>query len=199
MSLTIELKPETEARLRDLAAFTGVEAPAYIREIVEEKLLATNLANPSFIAALGRRMKEKREREKLSLRAVAKITDVASATLARLESDKPIVPDTPAIVRIKKWLEEGDSSRLSRQEILLIEKINREVAAKTKERYHVLRAKMRDEAISDDEQAELLKLTNLMELANAERLKHLIELAQLRQVSLPTVMAQLGIKPPPVE
>jgi hypothetical protein len=44
---------------------------------------------------------------------------------------------------------------------------------------------------------ELIKLTNQVEMFDAERLKHLIELAHLRDVPLDDLIRQLGIKPVP--
>ena len=61
-----------------------------------------NLIN---VKELGQRIKQKREREKLSLRAVAKVTDVSPSTLSRIESDKPVVPDAPTLARLAKWLQ----------------------------------------------------------------------------------------------
>jgi transcriptional regulator with XRE-family HTH domain len=61
-----------------------------------------NLIN---VKELGQRIKLKREREKLSLRAVAKITEVSPSTLSRIESDKPVVPDAPTLARLAKWLQ----------------------------------------------------------------------------------------------
>ena len=61
-----------------------------------------NLIN---VKELGQRIKLKREREKLSLRAVAKVTDVSPSTLSRIESDKPVVPDAPTLARLAKWLQ----------------------------------------------------------------------------------------------
>lgn len=135
MSLTIEFNAETTWRLRELAAFAGMEAPEYVRHIVEEKT-RSHLAPAS----------------------------------------------------------------LSQEEIALIEKINHSgVALTVRQRYQDLRDKMRAEAITNTEHAELLSLIEKMEAANVERLSHLVQLAQLRQVSLPEVMLQLGLKPPAVE
>ncbi|NOT60174.1 MAG: helix-turn-helix transcriptional regulator [Acidobacteria bacterium] len=61
-----------------------------------------NLIN---VKELGIRIKQKRDREKMSLRAVAKITDVSPSTLSRIESDKPVTPDAPTLARLAKWLQ----------------------------------------------------------------------------------------------
>ncbi len=60
-------------------------------------------------------------------------------------------------------------------------------------RYDQLNTKLHEEQLTSEEHQELLALIDPVELADAERLKHLIELAQLRGVSLDTLMDELGI------
>ncbi len=55
------------------------------------------------VAELGHYIKRKRESERLSLRAVAKITQVSASTLSRIENGTGI-PDTPTLARIARWL-----------------------------------------------------------------------------------------------
>jgi transcriptional regulator with XRE-family HTH domain len=59
----------------------------------------------SFInkSELGDYLKRKREVDHLSLRDVAKQTDVSAATLSRIENGTG-VPDTPTLTRIARWL-----------------------------------------------------------------------------------------------
>ncbi len=52
---------------------------------------------------LGLYIKRKRESERLSLRAVAKQTQVSASTLSRIENGTG-VPDTPTLARLAKWL-----------------------------------------------------------------------------------------------
>lgn len=66
----------------------------------------------------------------------------------------------------------------------------------TQSRYNELRAKLQAETITPDEHQELLSLVDTVEQADADRLQSLIELAQLRQLSLTDLMSQLGIRPP---
>jgi len=110
--------------------------------------------------------------------------------------------DTPEIEQFLSQanilLAKRKAPSLSEQEAELLEKINRGLPAKIQKRYDELTARLRLETIEPDEHQELLKLIDRIELAAAERLKHLIELAGLRQVSLDTLMKQLGIQPPPV-
>ncbi len=63
-------------------------------------------------------------------------------------------------------------------------------------RYMELQTKLHHETISADEHQELLALIDRLELVDATRLQALLELAQLRQVSLQELMRQLGIHPP---
>ena len=52
---------------------------------------------------LGQYLKRKRELARLSLRDVAKQTQVSAATLSRIENGTG-VPDTPTLTRIARWL-----------------------------------------------------------------------------------------------
>jgi transcriptional regulator with XRE-family HTH domain len=55
------------------------------------------------VAELGLFIKRKRESERLSLRAVAKQTQVSASTLSRIENGTG-VPDTPTLARLAHWL-----------------------------------------------------------------------------------------------
>src|SRR5262245_7277738 len=55
------------------------------------------------VAELGQYIKRKREGERLSLRAVARQTQVSASTLSRIENGTG-VPDTPTLARLAKWL-----------------------------------------------------------------------------------------------
>ena len=55
------------------------------------------------VTELGQYIKRKRESERLSLRAVAKQTQVSASTLSRIENGTG-VPDTPTLARLAKWL-----------------------------------------------------------------------------------------------
>jgi hypothetical protein len=54
-----------------------------------------------------------------------------------------------------------------------------------------LHDRLLDETLSDEEHDELLGLIEIIEKADADRLKHLIELAQLRNTTLDALMDQL--------
>ncbi|MCY7391468.1 MAG: hypothetical protein LH647_08220 [Leptolyngbyaceae cyanobacterium CAN_BIN12] len=61
-----------------------------------------------------------------------------------------------------------------------------------------MKAKQHAETLTLENHEELLTLINVVEQADGDRLQHLIELAQLRQVPLRELMHQLGIHPPAV-
>ena len=85
---------------------------------------------------------------------------------------------------------------LSKQETELIQKINEGVPDEVRLRFRFLRERMLDEVILPDEYEELMKLTEQIEISDSERMINLVELSQLRNVSLETVMEQLDIQTP---
>ncbi|MEM7536572.1 MAG: STAS/SEC14 domain-containing protein [Chloroflexota bacterium] len=85
---------------------------------------------------------------------------------------------------------------LSKRETELIQKINEGVPDEVRLRFRFLRERMLDETISPDEYEELIKLTEQIEVSDSERMINLVELSQLRNVSLETVMEQLDIQTP---
>lgn len=87
---------------------------------------------------------------------------------------------------------------LPHRETELLELINRGLPEAIQSRYDALQAKLHHGEIAPEEHQELLSLIETVEQATAERLGSLIELSQLRQVSLDELMAQLGIHHPPV-
>lgn len=64
------------------------------------------------------------------------------------------------------------------------------------QRFDLLTAKRRAESLAPEERDELLALIDEIEQSDAERVARLAELAQLRSVSIRTLMSQLGIRPP---
>lgn len=79
----------------------------------------------------------------------------------------------------------------------LLEKINRTVLAQSKrERCQTLIYKLEMETISDTDQAELERLVEEEEKIRVKRLKYLIELSQLRNVTLPQLMKILELTKP---
>lgn len=87
------------------------------------------------------------------------------------------------------------TSVLSQSEADLLLKINEGLPPALQERLNELIDKRQSYTITEQELQELIRLTEEVEQFDVERLKHLIELAHLRNVSLDQLINQLGIKP----
>lgn len=85
---------------------------------------------------------------------------------------------------------------LSKDEARLLQLINQGVPPEARSRYQLLDEKLYDGTITTAEHQELLELINQIELADAERMRYLIELAQLRNTTVDLFMDQLGIRKP---
>ena len=85
---------------------------------------------------------------------------------------------------------------LPQREAELLQLINRGIPAKVRQRYDALNDKLHTETITNEEQPELLDLIEQVKQADADRLRNLFELAQLRQLSLDELMDQLGLRQP---
>jgi len=98
--------------------------------------------------------------------------------------------------QLNRVLAQRKAPSLPKRETELLQQINQGLPIPIRQRYEELNAKLHDETLTTEEHAEFLTLIDQMELADAERLKRLIELAQLRSISLDTLLDQLGIRPP---
>jgi hypothetical protein len=78
-------------------------------------------------------------------------------------------------------------------EAQLLEQINQGWKAEEWERYHALVALRKAERLTDEEYQELCALTNAREIAHANRLRFVMELARRRHMTLEDVMKQLGM------
>lgn len=87
---------------------------------------------------------------------------------------------------------------LSTGETELLKQINRTLSPDIEERHSALQEKVREETITPAEQEELMNLISIVEQADVERLEALLARSQIRSVSLPALMQQLGITPPPL-
>jgi hypothetical protein len=87
---------------------------------------------------------------------------------------------------------------LSEREAQLLREIYREKRPGFQEQFDLLNAKRRSFILTPEEQEELLHLVDESEAFTVRRLEALGELAQLRQVTVPVLMKQLGLKVPPV-
>lgn len=83
---------------------------------------------------------------------------------------------------------------LSHTQIELLQAISQGIRLDVQQRYVELHARLLDETLSEEEHSELLGLVEVIEKADADRLKHLLELAQLRSTSLDALMDQMGVR-----
>ncbi|MCP4592512.1 MAG: STAS/SEC14 domain-containing protein [bacterium] len=84
---------------------------------------------------------------------------------------------------------------LSQADSVLMEKISQGLAGQDQQRYDELVARREFEDLTEDQNAEFLRLTNLFEALNVQRMEALAELARIRRSTLRGVMQDLGIVP----
>jgi hypothetical protein len=83
---------------------------------------------------------------------------------------------------------------LSQTETDLLQQINKGLPPTVRGRYDELAVKLHEETITPAEHEDLLRLIDQIEQADVEHLRCVIVLAQLRGVSVDTLMDQLGIR-----
>jgi hypothetical protein len=83
-----------------------------------------------------------------------------------------------------------------KEEAILLQKINKSLSIEHIERFRALDKKRLDDNLTAQEHAELGVLIDKIEKLNVTRLKYLISLAQLRNISVRELMQQLGISNP---
>lgn len=88
-----------------------------------------------------------------------------------------------------------ETPALTERESELLTQINRGLIPARGVRMNKLIAKRKSRTISSAEVRELISITDEAERLNVERVKHLIELAALRNVTLDELINQLGIRP----
>ncbi|WP_055075595.1 hypothetical protein [Pseudanabaena sp. 'Roaring Creek'] len=81
----------------------------------------------------------------------------------------------------------------SSAELELLQKINRALPAELQQQYNDLSEKIRSQTITPEEHQDLLQLIDMVELADGDRLQNLIQLSQLRNISLAELMKQLKV------
>ena len=82
---------------------------------------------------------------------------------------------------------------LPKNETELLTKINKTLATEVLERYQILQQKRNAQTLTNTEFEELSKIVEQKEQLNAERIKHLGELATIRNKSLREVMQELDL------
>ena len=84
---------------------------------------------------------------------------------------------------------------LPKREAELLQLINRGLSLEKRQRYNDLNDALSAENITDEEQQEWLSLIEQVKQFDVERLRNLIELAQLRRLDLDELIKQLGLRP----
>jgi DNA-binding CsgD family transcriptional regulator len=113
----------------------------------------------------------------------------AVARLPQLELDR-------FIAQVVKLRSPTEGHKLSRRESELLLKINQGIPAEIQRRYDDLIARRQNFALTPTEYEELLRLTNQIEMLDAQRIEYLSKLARLRKKPLTVVMDELGIQAP---
>jgi hypothetical protein len=102
------------------------------------------------------------------------------------------------LVQVLKQVAQLSQQKIAQKplsEASLLKKINLGIADAEWATYKNLIALRNEERLTELEHKELIALGDKIENANALRLQYLFALAQLRNVPLPLLMADLGIKP----
>ena len=84
---------------------------------------------------------------------------------------------------------------LSTKESELLIKINQNLPQELGDLYQTLLEKRDRETLTESEYQQLLESTEQVEKYQAQRLEYLTQLAQIRQLSLTNLIAQMGLKP----
>jgi hypothetical protein len=82
---------------------------------------------------------------------------------------------------------------VSAREATLLQQVNLNIAPEMWQLYEILKEKFQKNKISSDELEQFQGITEQIETANVKRVEVLVELAQIRNVPLRVVMAQLGL------
>lgn len=90
-------------------------------------------------------------------------------------------------------LKKINKQALSPEETQLFQKINYGFSEAFWERFQALNEKKEHNQLIETDRLELIAMTDKMEEANVERIKALIELAQIRKTDLEHLMTELGI------
>lgn len=79
----------------------------------------------------------------------------------------------------------------------MLAKIFQGLSEQDARRYQELMVKRRAETLAPEEHEELLRLTDAAEALQAERVRHLAELARIRGTTLDALVEELGLQPAP--
>lgn len=86
------------------------------------------------------------------------------------------------------------AANFSKEEAVLMEKINHGISQATRDRQKELSLKNRYETISETEREELLSISTQIEMNDLVRIQSISELAQIQQITVDELMHKLGLK-----
>lgn len=112
---------------------------------------------------------------------VTKVTELSFAELTALSK------------KIMEIQAERLTDDLPLEEVLLLEKIKKELPIEVKERFKTLKAKRTAETLTATEYQEYLALIEVVEMSNAEKVKHVGALALLRNRPMLELGKELGV------
>jgi hypothetical protein len=116
--------------------------------------------------------------------------------LKQAASQIGLSPDSYIVRLLQQELQaRATPARLSTEETDLLQRINTSLSAMEWERYRALLSKRDAENLSDNEQADLIALSDKLEEANVLRMEAVAELAQVRKVAVSELMSTLGLTP----
>ena len=99
------------------------------------------------------------------------------------------------ILRLLEKDVQGQPFEEKSKSIALLQLINQGVSPEVWSRFHDLIQKRDDHTLSDTELVELMELTDSIEIAHAQRMEALVELAVLQNKPLEELMNELGVAP----
>src|SRR5262249_43891876 len=115
-----------------------------------------------------------------------------------LEAVEQLPPDEliPFVDQVLALRAQRSAPHLSADESALLQRVNRGLSLAARQRYDELVARRQAENLTDEEHDELIALSDEQEKIAADRLAALADLAQVRGVSLATLVDSLRITPP---
>jgi hypothetical protein len=109
--------------------------------------------------------------------------------------EQGIEPDLYILNTLQERLRSNHSVPMTEAE--LIQQINIGLSSSDWEKYHALIVKRQAETLTQDEYQQLVSMSDRLEKLNVQRIQSLIQLAKLRQQTLPELMKNLGINSNP--
>ncbi len=100
------------------------------------------------------------------------------------------------LLRLSIMLAQKKAPNIPVQEAKLLQKINQGLDEVILQRYTFLNQLMKENTLSKEEHQELMSLIDEVEQMDAQRLKAIVELANLHAISIDELMKQLTIHPP---